>query len=393
MEQQLVDSVVRLARSLGGRALIVGGYVRDSMLGLKSKDVDIEVHGPVDVEAFIDGLRTLGRVDEVGRSFGVLKLGDLDISFPRRDSKITNGHAGFAIQVDQSMTVEEALSRRDFTINSMALDPLTADLVDPFGGLRDLKDGMLRHTSDAFSEDPLRVLRAVQFGARFMFDIASETADLCRGLVDTFDQISVERVWMEWEKILRRGQSMGHVTYLLQLTGWDAHFPEWCDLSASFTDRVIQHADSDGVSPERRMALILGSMFRGKPRQLDGFLASIDAPIWLRRSSQTLLTESSGIVDTNVEARMLARRIAPVRLEDWLRVHTGVTGLGRAAKWEGVMLAPRPPLLTGTDLIEMGLTPGPEFGRILGAALEAQDREGWNRKSEALAWLQFEVQT
>lgn len=391
--EQLVESVISLARSLGGRALIVGGFVRDAVLGLPSKDVDIEIHGPVDIDAFIDGLRTLGRVDEVGKSFGVLKIGDLDISFPRRDSKISEGHTGFSVQVDQTMTVEEALARRDFTINSIALDPRTQVIIDPFGGVRDLHDGMLRHTSDAFAEDPLRVLRAVQFGARFMFDIGADTAELCRTLVDTFDQISVERVWVEWEKILRRGRSMGHVTHLLRETGWDVHFPDWCARSTAHTDKVLQLADELGLSPERRMAVILGSMFRFDSVGLDSFLVSIDAPLWLRRASRTLITDTVVHDDPSLVVRVLARRISPVRLEDWLLVH-GMTksNLSMAARLEGVLAGPKAPLLTGADLIEAGLVPGPLFGTILEAALDAQDVEGWTSKAEALAWFEKEVE-
>lgn len=127
------ERAVEVITALGGRPLLVGGCVRDRLLGIESKDIDIEVHGPVSPEALIEALSAEGRVDAVGMSFGVIKFGrDVDISFPRRDSKTSSGHTGFTIEVDQTMTVLEALSRRDFTINSMAMDPLTDELIDPF---------------------------------------------------------------------------------------------------------------------------------------------------------------------------------------------------------------------------------------------------------------------
>src|SRR5205085_5703317 len=124
-----------------------------------------------------------GNVEAVGESFAVLKMGGLDISIPRRDSKTGAKHKDFKIEGDPTMTIEEAARRRDFTINAFAYDPLTGELIDKYGGLEDLKKKIIRATDPkTFVEDPLRVLRAVQFAGRFNFEIDPETAELCRGL-------------------------------------------------------------------------------------------------------------------------------------------------------------------------------------------------------------------
>ncbi len=170
-------------------AYIVGGFVRDLMLGLKPKDADVEVYGvaPTELVALLN--KMFGNVNEAGRAFGVLKvaIGDgleLDVSIPRRESKSGLGHTGFLINSDPSLDVKEAARRRDFTVNAMAMDPLTGVIFDPFGGLEDVKTRTLRVTDPAkFVEDPLRVLRAVQFLARLDFTVDPESDRFMREMV------------------------------------------------------------------------------------------------------------------------------------------------------------------------------------------------------------------
>lgn len=377
------QTVVEVVTMLGGHALLVGGCVRDQVLGIESKDIDIEVHGPVTPEALIRHLEIRGRVDTVGQSFGVIKFGqDVDVSFPRRDSKSGAGHTGFTVEFDQDMTVEEALSRRDFTINSIAVDAVTGEWHDPFDGLGDLERGVIRHTSyESFADDPLRVLRAVQFASRLDFKIASKTARLALEMRDRFEELSVERVWVEWEKILTKGQSMQAATEALIQTGWITHFPEW-GLRAGVTDRVLR---SFVVRPQgqRRMAIILGTQFADVPQEdLDRFLKRIDAPLWLRQDARKLAhVPFLNALPAEAEARFASRKVAPLPFWDWISCHR---------LWDHPIAAGGtclPVLLTGDDLIELGLKPGPEFGRILKSALFAQDIEGWTTKEEALEWL------
>src|SRR5882672_5454875 len=156
--------VVALAgavRDAGGRALLVGGCVRDLLMGIEPKDWDLEVYGvePSKLRALLD---QFGPVNVVGEAFTVYKLGpDLDVSLPRRERKLGRGHRAFAIEGDPSMSIEDATRRRDFTINAILRDPLTEEIIDPFGGQADIRNKILRAVSvDTFPEDSLRVLRA-----------------------------------------------------------------------------------------------------------------------------------------------------------------------------------------------------------------------------------------
>src|SRR5262245_18395797 len=199
----IVAALARQVRDLGGRALIVGGWVRDRLLGHESKDIDLEVFG-LPVDRLRSLLEQAGRVEAVGESFQVFKIADLDVALPRRESKIGRGHRGFTVAGDPEMTVEEAARRRDFTINAISGDPLGPEdaYVDPFGGRGDLEARVLRVVDPAtFGDDSLRVLRGVQFAARFDLTMDEGTRALCRAV--PLDDLPAERIWGEIEKLLR----------------------------------------------------------------------------------------------------------------------------------------------------------------------------------------------
>ncbi|MBA2703100.1 MAG: HD domain-containing protein [Blastocatellia bacterium] len=223
------EKVVALAtavRDAGGRALLVGGCVRDLLMKIEPTDWDLEVYNvePFKLRALLD---EFGPVNVVGEAFTVYKLGsDLDVSLPRRERKSGRGHRAFAIEGDPSMSIEEATRRRDFTINAILQDPLTEEIIDPFNGRADIAAGLLRVVSnETFAEDSLRVLRAAQLAARFEFDIAPETAELCRA-IDLSD-LPAERIWGEMEKLLLRTRrpSLG-LNWLGELGVVDQLFPE-----------------------------------------------------------------------------------------------------------------------------------------------------------------------
>jgi tRNA nucleotidyltransferase (CCA-adding enzyme) len=216
---------------LAGRPRLVGGGVRDWLLGLEPKDFDVEVSG-VNFETLRGALAPFGATDVVGRSFGVIKVrsaasdAEYDFSLPRRESKTGAGHRGFAVAPDPTLGDAEAAARRDFTVNSIAYDPFSGEIIDPCGGRADLNARVLRHTGAAFAEDPLRVLRAFQFAARFDFSLAPETAALCRSIADTFSELPVERVWGEWDKWAVKSAVPSRGLAVLEETGWLRHFPE-----------------------------------------------------------------------------------------------------------------------------------------------------------------------
>lgn len=231
-------------RERGGRALLVGGCVRDALLGRKTKDYDVELYG-LSAEQIEALLRELNfRFNAAGKSFGVFKLHGVpvDIALPRRESKRGSGHRGFFVEGDPKMSIRDAAARRDFTVNSMYFDPLTGELIDPFGGNADLARRVLRHTSAAFPEDPLRVLRAMQFAARFRFDVAPETVELCNKIGP--EGLSAERIFEEWSKLITRGEEPSRGLNFLRACGWLKYFPELAALVGVKQD-PLWHPEGD----------------------------------------------------------------------------------------------------------------------------------------------------
>lgn len=219
--------------------MLVGGSVRDRLLGLESKDFDVEVYG-LEPDRLREVLERIGRVNAVGEHFSVYKLVftrsgteggiegrfEIDVSLPRRESKSGRGHRGFVIEGDPSMTFEEAARRRDFTINAILYDPLTGDTIDPYGGREDLDKRLLRSVaSDTFVEDSLRVLRAVQLAARFEMRIDQRTIELCQTI--ELSDLPRERIWGEIEKLLTLAEhpSIG-LSAAIELGVLDKLFPE-----------------------------------------------------------------------------------------------------------------------------------------------------------------------
>ncbi len=206
----VVDEIASAVRDVGGRAFLVGGCVRDHLLRRPVADWDIEVFG-VDVERLPQLLKPFGKVNLVGRAFGVFKVrprqrgvGELDVSIPRRDSKVGPGHTGIQARGDPDMTVDEAARRRDLTVNAILYDIVEQRLVDPFGGVGDLRDGRLRAVDrTTFLEDPLRALRAVQFAARLDFAVDPTLIALCQQA--RLDELPAERLLGEWAKLLLKG--------------------------------------------------------------------------------------------------------------------------------------------------------------------------------------------
>jgi tRNA nucleotidyltransferase (CCA-adding enzyme) len=226
----------------GGRPLVVGGAVRDALLGRAVTDFDVEVFGlPAgDLEA---ALRSLGRVDTVGQAFTVYKLtglegmpGAVDVSIPRRDSNAGPGHKGIAVVGDPGLSIEEAARRRDFTINAMLFDVSAGSLLDPHDGRRDLEARVLRAVDpDTFGEDPLRALRAVQFAARFELTVEPATASLAAAM--PLAELPSERVFGEIEKLLLKATkpSLG-LTLLREWGMLPAVAPELVPLSGTPQD-------------------------------------------------------------------------------------------------------------------------------------------------------------
>jgi tRNA nucleotidyltransferase (CCA-adding enzyme) len=427
----LAIDIARAVRETGGRALIVGGWVRDELLGLVPKDLDLEVFGvPADrLRALLD---RLGQVDTVGESFTVYKIGGVDVSLPRRESKTGRGHKGFRVEGDPDLSIVEAARRRDFTVNTMSRDPLTDDVLDPFHGQRDLRDRRLRMVdARTFPEDSLRVLRGLQFAARFDLTMDDETKAVCRSI--PLDDLPSERIWGEIEKLLLQA---GRPSVGLRL-GWELNvihrlFPELVPLAScpqdpewhpegdvwTHTLMVVDAARQriEGLDRGPAVAVMLGAICHdlGKPAttiESEGHVRSPgheDAGVPLAVSLLDRLNVHSldgydvrrtvlGLVAEHMRPGAFRKSLTPVSDGAFRRLAQKVelellarfadadcTGRGGAfdcsaiqwflerARALGVDRRPPAPIVLGRHLLDLGMTPGPRVGEVLKAIYEKQ---------------------
>ena len=225
---ELSSLAVALAKEIkiaGGRLLLVGGSVRDLYLGSSPSEIDCEVQG-LSIDQLKSTLSKNYTCHEVGKAFGVLKLRNLpaELSLPRTEIKTGSGHKGFSVDIDPDLPFPRSVQRRDFTINAIGLDPLTNELFDPTGGIADIEKCLLRHIGPAFLEDPLRVLRAMQFIARFNLKPHPQTLSLCKGI--SMENLPPERLFEEWKKLLIKGNNLSAGLNFLKDCNWLKYFPE-----------------------------------------------------------------------------------------------------------------------------------------------------------------------
>ncbi|MDR1303310.1 MAG: polynucleotide adenylyltransferase [Puniceicoccales bacterium] len=235
--------ITRLLHAHGGHCYLVGGGVRDHFFGVPSHNFDLEIFN-LPSATIIDILTPRYKIDYIGKSYGILKIRglDIDIGVPRRERRQGPLHTDFAVQEDPFLPLEEAIRRRDFTINSIYFDIKNRQIVDPFSGLADLENRVLKHTSERFSEDPLRVLRGMQFCARFALTPAPQTTALCRSLSPKF--LSQERIAQEFTKLLLQGTQPSAGLHFLKDAGWTPFFPELHQLIGVEQD-PIRHPEGD----------------------------------------------------------------------------------------------------------------------------------------------------
>lgn len=234
LPKQLLE-ISNLIISSGGKCCLVGGWVRDSLLGLSSKDYDVEVYG-LSEKKLLKILSKYGRPNTVGRSFGVivLRIGNFafDFSFPRTEMKKGKGHRGFLVEPDSNLSFEEASERRDFTINAMGVTLPERNILDAHQGLEDLEARCLKHVGDAFGEDPLRVLRAVQFVARFALNVKTETINICKE--QDLSELSKERFLEEFSKWLLKSKKPSLGLAIMAEMDVFRFFPELDSLDGDF---------------------------------------------------------------------------------------------------------------------------------------------------------------
>lgn len=376
-----------------GKPLLIGGFPRDHVLGKQSKDKDVEVYG-MNSDQLTKLLSRYGHVNAVGASFGVIKLKtpdgeEYDFSLPRRENKEGQGHKGFQVQPDANMTPQEAASRRDFTMNSIGMDR-HGNIQDFYGGINDLKNKTLRATSDKFAEDPLRVLRGMQFAGRMGLDMDPATAEMSKGLSGEYPTLSKDRVMNEWMKLAEKGTQPSKGLKVLQDTDWIKHYPElklspWKMETIDHMANTLQHGN---FSPEDKHSLFMAALTEDMPTDnAKEFLDRVGMPLPVR---QRVMALRNGLGASNhpmygdaneANVRNTSKHVAPESIENLMhlvqaknhgRLDEGHQAYLNTAKNLGVHQRPPTPLVNGDMLKTMGIKPGREFGQMLKDLYQAQ---------------------
>ena len=435
--------ICRLAAEAGGCVRLVGGCVRDALLDRPFDEFDLEVFGlsAAELDRMLEA--SSYSLNRVGRAFPVVKLRGLpiDIALPRRERKVGSGHRDFEVEADPDMSVEEAAARRDFTINAISYDPLAGRIDDPLDGRSDLRRRRLRHASGRFSEDPLRVLRGMQFIARLELRPDPETELLCSRL--DWSDLSIERVFEEWRKLLLSGTRIGRGLQFLQAVGWLRAYPELeatvgCEQEPEWhpegdvwthTGHVLDAFAAERLDDEEEDLVVgLACLCHdlGKPattRFVNGRLrsrgheAAGEAPT---RRLLARLTKRRRLVDDvaplvvdhlkprqlylggagDAAIRRLAHRVK--RIDRLVRV-ARADALGRPplkpdrccdCEWllgraEALRIKDQAPakMVLGRDLIARGLAPGPEIGVLVERCYQAQLNGEFEGRSDGLRYL------
>ena len=408
-EPDLPGRLLKIAgdiREAGGRAFLVGGWVRDALLGRSCRDYDVEVYDMAQ-DALVPILSKYGRTNLVGKAFGVIHLAmkglSLDFSFPRTESKVGYGHRGFVVHTDEKLSFKEAALRRDFTINAMGMELPELTLCDPYGGIDDLKAHTLRHVGPAFAEDSLRILRGVQFASRFGCTLAPETVELCRTL--SLDDLSVERLFEEFKKwLLKPGKpSLGLRAFLdIKL---DGYFPEirpfegsW-EVLGDILDKMAELRDGNGLSDTQAMDFAFAALLCGNADSALDFLARITNENHLLKNVPLLLSAlrnlDEGVVDDIPALRRLAVKLNGLKLlcllvkcipASYYRSPDFAAALwDSAAKYDLLDAAPQP-FLTGKKLMDLGVKPGKHMGEIIKQSFELQLDGKITSAEEAAEW-------
>ncbi|WP_304545206.1 CCA tRNA nucleotidyltransferase [Sulfurimonas microaerophilic] len=360
----ILDQIFEKLSSYGIKPVIIGGFIRDSLLQIDSKDIDIELYDVDNIDHLEMILSPFGNINEVGKSFSVIKLNidelDLDFSLPRIDSKIAKGHKGFKITTDSHLDFKTATSRRDFTINAIGYDVITNKLLDPFGGIEDLQNKQLRAVDlDKFGEDPLRVLRAIQFASRFDLAIDQELLLLCQKMIrnDQLLYLSKERIVAEIEKLLLKSTKPSSGFLLMKEMGLFQIFQEFHNLSEDDFHNTLSLLDRYKILEHQvrkkeafiTMLTLLTSKFSSDDRS--SFLDRLtnDKEILHKIFNvHNFLQSPSYTLAMRLDRELLSDYLQTIEMKNFKDLIDNIE-----------------PRIKGKDLIAQGLQPSVEFAKIL----------------------------
>jgi len=451
----IIQIISNELKKQNAKAIVVGGSVRDHFLELPIKDYDIEVYGFERMEQLEEILAKYGSVNLVGKSFGVLKFTyegeEYDFSFPRVESKVGEGHRGFDVEVDGSMSFEKAARRRDFTVNALGYDVEEKRFLDPYGGLEDIEQKKLRHIDDeTFVEDPLRVYRAVQFSARFGYTLADETYTLCKRMVDKYmlEELPKERVYIEFTKLLLKAPKPSTGFELMRELGMLRYFPElealmdvpqspkwhpegdvWVHTMMCVDEMAGLLGNDEKLNLKYMFAILCHDFGKATTTTIDeGNIRALGHEkegLELTKSFMYRLSNEHDFIESllplvehhlkpsqfyaaQAKDKAIRRLATKVNIEELVVVakadflgrttdaaltreyEAGIWLLKQASKLK-VKTKPLEHLLQGRDLIDMGLAPSPKFKEIINAVYSLQLDGEIESKEEAIAYVKEKV--
>ncbi len=387
------------------RAIIVGGYIRDFFLNIQSKDIDIELYGVDSFEALEKILQEFGEVNSVGKSFGVCKLSlkefEIDFTLPRTDSKISTGHKGFEVTLEKNLDFSTATSRRDFTINAIGFDTKDKTILDPFNGIDDIKNKILKAVNiQTFGEDPLRVLRAAQFHSRLHFSIDKELSLLCKKMCDEniLSELAPQRVYGEIQKIVLKSTqpSLGfsflkEINALQYLAPLDSLSTKDFNNILNALDKAVSLKTNNNKTNTLLMLSILCYKFDEEKAVL--FLSNLSNEKSLIKNILALKKNSFSLSYSDSELFALA---VDVNIEQFLVYSYAIHNLDKKifdtlnsrAKELDILNTKAKAFLQGRDILKYGIKPSVEFSTILNKAYEAQISLEIQSYEEAIVWLE-----
>lgn len=413
----MFKDMVMAIRNAGGEAYKVGGAVRDHLLGLPSKDMDIEVYG-LDEDKLIALLRPFGEVNTVGKSFGVVKVRtadgmDYDFSLPSFEVTLpsdsgANKHKDVKRVLDPYMSPKDACARRDFTINAMMMDPFTNEIYDFYGGQKDIDLKRLRATSELFRQDTLRVLRGVQLAARFNMRMDRATAQTCQDIRWMSTALTSDRIMTEMLKLAMGNYPREGLMTLLD-TGWNKVFPSIRAISENgfLYPRMVDmiqfpaHARKSNLTNDERVVAFYAALMHNSP-EMTTLPDEIFLPIDMKQKIKVILDAPYPIVPNSSSVKKLAAalhtksREPRVTIREYLAVMRTVRPLNlnsvnlieELAKTNWVFHHKERALMSGSDLMEMCIPVGKSFGTLLEKAYEAQMNGEFSNHEQGYYWLE-----
>lgn len=395
-------------KKLNIKPIIVGGYIRDSLLGRDSKDIDIELYGVSSLQSVVEVLKEFGKVITVGKSFGVCKLLyknlDLDFSLPRTEIKISAGHKGFKVSTFANLDYKTAASRRDFTLNAIGFDVENKVFLDPYNGREALNQKVLHYVDKkSFVEDPLRILRAVQFCSRFDFSMSEELFSLCQDMLrqKMLEELPKERIYEEIKKLLLQSKKPSVGFVLLKNLGLFSYFKEFVSLDEKSLQTILFSLDVMATQltnePQTNMTLMLALLSHSfNLEQKISFLERLSdekklLPCVLKLQECNLNQEISDAKLMRLACKTKLQHCVLYYLALYPSNAASFLEIQKRAEKLGILYEAAKPLIQGRDLIALGLEPSAKFAKILQNSYEAQMDGDFHTKEEALIWLQKEL--